>query len=76
MTCRLIRLPEVIEMTGYARSTIYAMMRAGDFPDNRRLGARAVAWVESEITEWIESRDFAYKTALPPLHLSWAKKLK
>jgi prophage regulatory protein len=32
------------------------MIRAGQFPAPRQLGARAVAWPEAEITAWIESR--------------------
>ncbi|EMY6812720.1 AlpA family transcriptional regulator, partial [Vibrio cholerae] len=43
--------------TGLGRSTIYKFMAdETDFPKSVPLGGRAVAWVESEIEEWMESR--------------------
>jgi prophage regulatory protein len=53
---RLIRLKSVIECTGMARSTIYKYINEGSFPKPVSLGARSVAWVESEVQEWITSR--------------------
>jgi prophage regulatory protein len=50
---RILRLPQVKERTGMSRSFIYA---AEDFPTSIRLGDRAVGWLESEISVWIESR--------------------
>ena len=32
------------------------MMAEGKFPKPVKLGARAVGWVESEVTTWLESR--------------------
>ena len=53
---RLIRLKEVIDCTGLARSTIYKYIAEGAFPKPVSLGDRAVAWVESEVQEWILER--------------------
>ena len=53
---RLIRLKEVIACTGLARSTIYKYIAEGAFPKSVSLGDRAVAWVESEVQEWILER--------------------
>lgn len=50
---RLIRLPEVLKKTGLSRSRLYA---DHSFPKRVQLGARGVAWVESEIEDWIASR--------------------
>jgi len=50
---RLIRLPMVISITGLPRSTLYQMIRAEEFPKSVMIGKRSVAWVESEVTEWI-----------------------
>lgn len=50
---RLIKLKEVMDRTGMAKSTIYKYMDEGSFPKNVKLGARSVAWVEGEIDEWI-----------------------
>jgi prophage regulatory protein len=53
---RLIRLPKVIQRTGYSRSSIYAKIALGEFPAPVNLGARAVAWIEAEIDQWISDR--------------------
>jgi prophage regulatory protein len=50
---RLLRLQQVKEATGLSRSSIYA---DPDFPKPVKIGARAVAWCESEIFEWISDR--------------------
>lgn len=56
MTERLIRRPDVEAMTGLARSSIYAKISEGEFPAPVKIGARAVAWPESDIQEWIAAR--------------------
>ena len=63
---RLIRLPEVLSRTGYGRTTIYRKMEDGSFPRSVKLGGpledpnafdcRAVAWIEDEVEQWMESR--------------------
>jgi prophage regulatory protein len=58
---KLIRLPVVLARVGYRRSMIYVLIRAGKFPRPVKLGARASAWVEEEIDEWINSRVSASK---------------
>ena len=56
MTERLIRRPDVEAMTGLARSSIYAKIAEGEFPAPVKIGARAVAWPESDIQEWVANR--------------------
>ncbi|EOZ4792127.1 AlpA family transcriptional regulator [Pseudomonas aeruginosa] len=53
---RLIRLKEVMRLTGLGRSTVYKVMKEGSFPGSVALGDKAVAWVESEVQEWILAR--------------------
>ncbi|MCG9598644.1 AlpA family transcriptional regulator [Vibrio sp. Isolate25] len=54
---RFLRIQDVMSLTGLGRSTIYKFMAdETDFPKSVPLGGRAVAWVESEIEEWMESR--------------------
>ena len=50
---KLLRLEAVKELTGLSRSSIYA---DPVFPRPVKIGARAVAWVEQEISDWIASR--------------------
>jgi prophage regulatory protein len=53
---RFLRLPEVRNRVPYSRATIYRLIAAGQFPRPYSLGARAVAWLESDLTAWIEAR--------------------
>lgn len=53
---RIMRLTEVIQTTGLARSSIYSRMSEGNFPRPVPLGARSVGWVSEEIQDWVESR--------------------
>ncbi|MBI7404885.1 AlpA family transcriptional regulator [Pseudomonas aeruginosa] len=53
---RIIRLKEVIDSTGLARSTIYKYIGEGTFPNPVSLGDRCVGWVDSEVYDWILAR--------------------
>ncbi|MGZ9899303.1 helix-turn-helix transcriptional regulator [Shewanella gaetbuli] len=53
---RLIKLKEVMDCTGLSRSTVYKYIEEGCFPKSVCLGTRAVAWVESEVHDWIMQR--------------------
>ena len=63
---RFIRLPEVLSRTGFGRTSIYRKLEDGSFPKSLKLGgppkdtnkfdSRAVAWIEEEVDQWIESR--------------------
>jgi len=55
MNMKLIRIKEVMNRTGLARSTIYKYISEERFPQPTKLGPRTVAWVESEIENWINS---------------------
>ena len=56
MNDRLLTRPEVETRCRIARSTIYRLMRAGEFPSPVRVGPRAVRWPASEIEEWLNAR--------------------
>ncbi|WP_421910558.1 AlpA family transcriptional regulator [Marinobacter sp.] len=53
---RILRLRNVMEKTGLARSTIYKYIDAGTFPKPIDLGGRSVGWVDSEIDGWIADK--------------------
>jgi len=53
---RVLRLPQVEARTGLGGSTIYEMIGRDEFPASFPIGARAVGWLDSEITDWIVSR--------------------
>ena len=60
---KFLRLAEVRNRVPYSRSTIYQLIAEGKFPKPINLGARAVAWLESEIDNWIAERISAGKQA-------------
>lgn len=49
----LIKLPAVKERTSLSTSEIYRRIEAGTFPAQVKLGAKAVAWLEHEVNDWI-----------------------
>lgn len=53
---RFLRLPEVITKTGLSRSLIYQQIAKDEFQIQIPIGGRAVAWLESEIDEWMMSK--------------------
>jgi prophage regulatory protein len=53
---KILRLPDVIAITGLGRSSIYAYVQTNAFPRPIRLGERAVGWKSDEIAAWIEQR--------------------
>jgi prophage regulatory protein len=56
MVDRNLRFREVCNMTGLSRTTLWRLERDGQFPRRRRLSARCVAWLESEVEAWVASR--------------------
>ncbi|PTA86982.1 DNA-binding protein [Kluyvera sp. Nf5] len=50
---RLLRISDVMNLTGLPKSTIYLKMKNKQFPTQLSIGARSVAWLEDEIQEWI-----------------------
>ena len=56
---RIMRIPEVVEVTGLSKTTIWQRVRSGDFPPPLKLGSlatRSIGWKEGEIERWIDSR--------------------
>jgi prophage regulatory protein len=53
---RFLRLADVIERTGLSRSYIYLSISKDEFPTNIKLSSRSVAWLESEIDAWMQTR--------------------
>lgn len=52
-SARLLRIQEVMHITGFGKSTIYAKISDGTFPKPIKISQRAVAWRLSEIEAWI-----------------------
>ena len=53
---RLISQKEVIKRIGLSRSTIYLLIKAGEFPQSVRVTKARIAWLESDINRFIEDK--------------------
>jgi prophage regulatory protein len=51
-----LRESDVLGITKLSKSTRWRLEKAGLFPKRRRLSAKAVGWLESEVKQWIQSR--------------------
>lgn len=56
MSQSLIRFAEVQKRTGYSKAWLYRLMSQQRFPTAIKIGARSIAFIESEIDEWINQR--------------------
>jgi prophage regulatory protein len=57
---RILTLLQVQQMVGgYSRSSLWRLEKEGEFPRRVKLtpGGRRIGWKESEIQDWIESRE-------------------
>lgn len=51
---RLIRMKELLDVTGLGRSTIYLYMNQNRFPNAVKIGYRSIAWREDDIQMWLD----------------------
>lgn len=54
MPVRLLRTKAIEQMTGFSRTEIYNRVKKNIFPKPLRLGHRSLAWVASDVEEWIK----------------------
>lgn len=54
----LLPLPKVLAVSGLKKTTIYEMMRTGEFPKSIPLRdcGRRVGWIESQVQAWVQQR--------------------
>ena len=65
---RILRLKEVIRLTGLSKSSIYKRIEEGTFPRQVRLGGRAVGWWEHLVQEWLTNLDYKVSNQDPEDH--------
>ena len=56
MTDKFLSKPVVLDMAGLSHVTAWRMEKRGEFPKRRQISPNRVAWLESEILAWMESR--------------------
>ena len=52
---RLLKITEVVRLTGLHRATIYRRIGAGMFPKPVHPGRRASRWIECDLNDWMLS---------------------
>ena len=52
MIKKMYLLPEVMDMTGLSRSSIYLRVSTDEFPKLVKIGRRAIGWPEDSIIAW------------------------
>lgn len=58
---KLLRRKTVEQLTGLSRSSIYRLMQLHQFPPPVKISAKAVAWPEPLIYNWIASRQASHR---------------
>jgi prophage regulatory protein len=53
---RMLRIAEVLRITGVSTATLYRWVKDGTFPAPVKLGPNSVAWRASVVRDWIDSR--------------------
>ncbi len=59
MELEILRLRQVMALTGLSKTTLWRRVRDEDFPAALRLGgakSRAVGWRRGEVEEWLRER--------------------
>ncbi len=56
MSEQILKMPEVIRLTGLARSTIYKLISENRFPKQIKLTSFSSGWLQSEVEAWITDR--------------------
>ena len=53
---KIIRKPQVRELTGFSDTTIWRLEKQGRSPRRVRLGEMSVGWYADEVGEWVRLR--------------------
>ncbi|MEO8467902.1 MAG: AlpA family transcriptional regulator [Gammaproteobacteria bacterium] len=53
---RILRLPEVCQVTGLKRAMIYRLQQRKSFPQSVKITDHAVGWINAEVQAWLEQR--------------------
>jgi prophage regulatory protein len=68
---RILRLAQVIDMTGLGKTKIYELQAQRRFPMSVRITAHSVGWVEQEVQAWLTGRLAERKSSpIPALRMT------
>lgn len=49
-------IQQVLELVPISKSSLYLMVKNGEFPAQKKLGKRAAVWSKEEVHNWIQSK--------------------
>jgi prophage regulatory protein len=61
---RLISMSVLLQRICLSKTQLYRKIKQGDFPRPIQIGERRVAFLESEVTEWIATRARSAKSCV------------
>jgi prophage regulatory protein len=61
---RLVKEKERLLITTISKAQAFQLERQGRFPQRRRISNRSVAWLLSELLDWVKSREVVTSPAL------------
>ena len=53
----VVRMRRVREIVGLGKTTVYDLIKAGEFPPGIKLGKRTRGWRTSDLQEWLKTRE-------------------
>lgn len=51
-----MRQPQVLEVVPFSAPTLWRKVRAGTFPQPKKLSERVTAWSAGQVREWIDAQ--------------------
>ncbi|WP_244952237.1 AlpA family phage regulatory protein [Shewanella insulae] len=60
---RLVKEKERQQITTISKAQAFQLERQGRFPRRRRVSNRSVAWLLSELLDWVKSREVVFSSA-------------
>ncbi|WP_138379459.1 AlpA family phage regulatory protein [Luteithermobacter gelatinilyticus] len=56
VTPALLNIKQVCEITSLSKVTIWRLERAGDFPKRHKISRNRIAWLHTDIQDWIAEK--------------------
>lgn len=56
MSENIITAREVSKRVGLSRTSVWRLVKRGDFPPPLRLSSQRRGWIDREISEWLDAR--------------------
>jgi len=53
---RLLSAKEVVSVLGVGRTTLWRLVKDGEFPSAKKISAGRVGWLSTDVEKWVESR--------------------